>query len=106
MIWQRRPTLAAIKTQGIYRREVWGALFYESFVLLFAGCSIGAAFGVCGQLVISHALATVTGFPMTFSAGVIVAVLGFTIVSAAALAIIAIPGYLAAGVRPTTARPA
>jgi putative ABC transport system permease protein len=105
MIWQRRGNIAYVKRQGFTRGILWRALFFESAVLLGAGCSIGAAFGVFGQLVISHALATVTGFPVAISAGAVIAVASFTIVSAAALAIVAVPGYLVARVRPTTVRP-
>jgi putative ABC transport system permease protein len=105
MIWQRRGNIAYVKRQGFTRGILWRALFFESAVLLGAGCSIGATFGVFGQLVISHALATVTGFPVAISAGAVIAVVSFTIVSAAALAIVAVPGYLVARVRPTTVRP-
>jgi len=105
MIWQRRASIAYVKRRGFTRGTVWLALFFESAILLGAGCSIGAAFGIFGQLVISHALATITGFPITITAGGAVALASFMIVSAAALAIVAIPGYFAARVRPTTVRP-
>lgn len=105
MIWQRRASIAYVKRRGFTRGILWRALFFESAILLGAGCSIGAAFGIFGQLVISHALATITGFPITITAGTAVAVASFAIVSAAALAIVAVPGYFAARVRPTTLRP-
>ena len=89
MIWQRRPRLARMKAQGYEREILWRALLCESGLLLGAGCSIGAAFGVYGQLLISHALATVTGFPIVFSAGALVS-----------LAIVGLLGYRAAGVPP------
>ena len=63
-------------------------------------------FGLYGQLVISHALTTVTGFPITISVGVLIAIFSFLIVSATALAIVAIPGYLATRVRATMVKPA
>jgi len=62
--------------------------------------SIGAAFGVYGQLLISHALATVTGFPIVFSAGALVAISSFAFVSVVSLAIVGLLGYRAAGVPP------
>ncbi len=105
MMWQRRDRIAYIKRQGHTRGTVWMALFFESSVLLGAGCSIGAVFGVFGQLVISHALATITGFPIAFSTGAVIALVSFTIVSAVALAIVAIPGYFAARVHPTNVLP-
>ncbi len=102
MIWQRRPQLAYIKRQGYKRGALWRALLCESALLLGAGCSLGALFGVYGQLLLSHALASVTGFPIVFSAGGLQAVSSFALVSAAAVAILALPGYLAVRVSPTT----
>ena len=106
MILQRRDQFAYIKRQGFTRGLLWRAVFIQSAVLLGAGCSIGAAFGVYGQLVISHALATVTGFPIVVSTGATIALACFGVVSVAALAIVAIPGYLAVRVRASTVSPA
>ena len=106
MIWQRRERIAYIKRQGFTRGLLWRALFFESAVLLGAGCSIGAVFGLYGQLLISHALETVTGFPITISVGALIAIASFAVVSAAALAIVAVPGYLAVRVRATMVKPA
>ncbi len=106
MIWQRRERIAYIKRQGFTRGLLWRALFFESAVLLGAGCSIGAVFGLYGQLLISHALATVTGFPIAIGVGALIAITSFAVVSAAALAIVAVPGYLAVRVRATMVRPA
>jgi putative ABC transport system permease protein len=100
MIWQRRPRLARMKVQGYEQGTLWRALLYESALLLGAGCSIGAAFGTYGQLLISHALASVTGFPVVYSAGGLVAIASFALVSVLAVAIVALPGYRAAGVAP------
>ena len=101
MIWQRRPQLAYIKRQGYKRGVLWRALVCESALLLGAGCSLGALFGIYGQLLLSHALASVTGFPIIFSVGGLTALTSFVLVSAAAVAILALPGYLAVRVRPT-----
>lgn len=100
MIWQRRPQLADMKVDGFDRRVLWRALLIESGLLLGAGCSIGALFGVYGELLLSHALAAVTGFPVIFSIGALVALSSFLLVTAVAVAIIAVPGYIAARVRP------
>ncbi len=102
MIWQRRPQLAYIKRQGYKRGVLWRALLCESALLLGAGCSLGAIFGIYGQLLLSHALATVTGFPIVFSAGGLTATADFALVSAVAVTILAVPGYLAVCVPPTT----
>jgi putative ABC transport system permease protein len=98
MILQRRPRLARMKVQGYSRRVLWQALLAESATLVGAGCSIGAAFGVYGQLLISHALASVTGFPVDFSVGPLLPLAASLLVSAAAVTIVALPGYRAAGV--------
>jgi putative ABC transport system permease protein len=100
MIWQRRPRLARMKVQGYERGVLWRALLWESGLLLGAGCLIGAACGIYGQLLISHALATVTGFPIVFSAGVLVAIASLALVSVGAVTIVALLGYRAAGVAP------
>jgi putative ABC transport system permease protein len=101
MIWQRRPQLAYIKRQGYKKAILWRSLLYESALLLGTGCSIGAVFGLYGQLVQSHALATVTGFPIVISIGPLIALWSFALVSAVAVVILALPGYIAVGVRPT-----
>ena len=100
MIWQRRGRLASMKVDGYDDGELWRALLCESALLLCSGCSIGALFGLYGQLLLSHALATVTGFPMVFSVEVPIALTSFALVSAAAVTIVAIPGYFAARVLP------
>jgi putative ABC transport system permease protein len=100
MIWQRRPRLAGMKVDGFDEGELWRALLCESALLLGAGCSTGAVFGLYGQLVLSHALVSVTGFPIVFSIGVPSAVGIFAIVTATAVAVAALPGYLAAQVKP------
>ncbi len=106
MIWQRRERIAYIKRQGFTRGLLWRALFLESAVLLLAGCSIGAVFGLYGQLLLSHALTTVTGFPLVVSVGPLIALTSVAVVSIAALAIVAAPGYLAVRVRATMVKPA
>ena len=78
---------------------LWLALFWESALLLGSGCAIGAAFGVYGQLLLSHALLTSTGFPVLFSARIPVAIDSFLVVAAVAVATVAILGYRATGVR-------
>jgi putative ABC transport system permease protein len=100
MIWQRRTRLADMKVDGFGKGILWRSLLIESGLLLGAGCSIGAVFGIYGQLVLSHALATVTGFPIVFSVGALVAVGSCLLVTAVAVLVVAIPGYIAVRVRP------
>jgi putative ABC transport system permease protein len=106
MILQRRDQLAYIKRQGFTRGLLWRVVFIQSAILIAAGCGIGAAFGIYGQLVISHALATVTGFPIIVDTRATVALGSLGVVSFAALAIVAIPGYLTVRVRPSVVGPA
>jgi putative ABC transport system permease protein len=100
LIWQRRRRFARMRVQGFRRKVLWFALIWESALLLGTGCLVGAAFGVYGQLLLSHALLAVTGFPVVFSAGIPAAIGSFVVVTAVAAAIVAIPGYRTAGVRP------
>ncbi|HEV7527995.1 MAG TPA: FtsX-like permease family protein [Solirubrobacteraceae bacterium] len=99
MIWQRRARLADMKVDGFGRIVLWRALLWESAILLGAGCSLGAVFGLYGQLVLSRALSLVNGFPVIESSPVPAAVGSFALITAVAVAIVAIPGYAAARVR-------
>jgi putative ABC transport system permease protein len=101
LIWQRRPQIAYLKRQGYRRAVLWRALLYESALLLLAGCSIGAAFGLYGQVLLSHALASVTGFPVVTSIGPLIALWSVAVVSLAAVSIVAAPGYIAAREAPS-----
>lgn len=100
MIWQRRPRLAGMKVDGFDEKELWIALLYESSLLLTVGCSIGAVFGLYGQVLLSHALASVTGFPVSNSIAIDVAAASVGVVTAIALLVIAVPGYLAVRIGP------
>jgi putative ABC transport system permease protein len=100
MVWQRRRQLADLKVDGFRRGELWRSLLLESALLLGTGCSIGAVFGIYGQLLLSHALATVTGFPVVFSADVSIALWSLLAVTAVAVALVAVPGLVAARARP------
>jgi putative ABC transport system permease protein len=102
LIWQRRPRLAQQQVEGFYRTTLWVALLIETSLLLGTGCLLGALCGIYGQLLLSHALATVTGFPIVLSTGGVVAVLSFAAVTGAAVLVVALPGYAAARVRPST----
>ncbi len=99
-IWQRRVRLADMKIDGFGRGVLWRALLLESVLLLGAGCSIGALFGICGELLLSRALTVVSGFPVVQSIGIPVAIASFVLVTMVAVAIVAVPGYMAARVRP------
>ncbi len=106
MLWQRRGVIAFMKVDGYRRGVLWRWLLCESAIMLVSGCSTGALFGLYGQLLISHALATVTGLPVALGVEALIALSSFLIVSAVATAIVAIPGYLAVRVPASTVAPA
>ena len=103
MVWQRRPRLAKLKLEGLPRVALWHTILIESLILLATGCLTGAVYGLYGQQLADHALAQTINFPITYSIAPLTALLGLALVIAAALATLAIPGYLAASV-PATPR--
>jgi putative ABC transport system permease protein len=100
MIWQRRRRFARLKVQGYATGVLWTALICESASLLLVGCLLGAALGIYGQLLLSHALLSVTGMPVIFSSRVTLAIGSFLLVTVAGAAIVAVPGYRVANVAP------
>ncbi len=100
LMWQRREQLAAIGVQGYSRFVLWRSLCYESALMIGTGCCMGAAFGIAGQLLLSHALVAVTGFPISLGVEAMVAVLSFLWVGVVAFAIVAVFGSLAVNVAP------
>ncbi len=103
MVWQRRPRLAKLKLEGFPRAELWRTVLLESVVLLGVGCVTGAVFGLLGQQLLDRALANVVNFPVVRSVALAATVTSAGLVLAAAVAAIALPGYLAAGVSPAVA---
>jgi putative ABC transport system permease protein len=99
-IWQRRRHLADMKVDGFGKGILWRSLLMESALLLGSGCCTGAVLGLYGQLLLTRALALVTGFPVASSVAAAVAASNVGIIVAVALAILAVPGYIAASVRP------
>jgi putative ABC transport system permease protein len=106
MLWQRRDRIAFSKCNGFREAVLWRSLLCESAVLLLAGCSIGAVFGLYAQLLGSHFLATVTGFPIAFNVEGVAAVGSFALVTVITVVMLALPGYLVVRVRPSTVNPA
>ena len=98
MVWQRRPRLAKLKLEGLARAELWRTILLESLLLLAVGCVSGALFGLYGQQLADRALARVINFPVEHSISAGPALASVSLVSAAALAILAVPGYLASSV--------
>jgi putative ABC transport system permease protein len=103
MVWQRRLRLASLKLDGFDDLTVWRALLLESGLLLGAGCLIGAAYGLLGEILLDRALRDVTGFPIVVSIGLQTAAISFVGVTAVAVGIAALPGYFAARIPPAAA---
>ena len=101
MIWQRRPSIAGLKVHGYSEGELWRALLLESGVLLGAGCLVGAVFGLLGQTLLTKALKAITGFPVVYSTAAPIAIGILALVTTVAVAMIALPGWLAVRVPPT-----
>lgn len=100
LIWQRRERIAAIRVQGYSPLVLWQWLCFESVLMLGTGCCMGAIFGIAGQLLLSHALAAVTGFPISLGVETTVIIVSYAWAAVLALTIIAVPGSLAVQVSP------
>lgn len=95
-IWQRRARLASLKIQGYSTAQLWRALLLESTVVLGVGCVVGAAFGVFGHALASRWLRLDTGFPAPFTIGFAGVFLTLGLLAVIALAVISLPGLIAA----------
>jgi ABC-type microcin C transport system permease subunit YejE len=73
---------------------------------LVTGCLTGAVFGLYAQLLGSHFLSVVTGFPIQFNLELIAAFTSFALVTVITVAVLAIPGYRVVCVPPSTVSPA
>jgi putative ABC transport system permease protein len=100
VVWQRRPTLAALKLHGVSEGELWRAMLLEAGLLLGAGCACGALFGLVGQLLLDHALETITGFPISYAIALPLAGRVVVLIVLSAIGVLALPGWIAVGVRP------
>jgi putative ABC transport system permease protein len=99
-IYQRRGRLASLKAQGFDRPQLWRGVLIESAVVLGIGGFDGAILGLYGHALADYYLRVSTSFPAPFSVGVVQIMLTLLIVGGVALAVVAIPGYSAAGVAP------
>ncbi len=106
MISSRREQIAALKCHGIPESVLWRSLMWESAVLLATGCTMGAIFGLYAQLLGSHFLSTVTGFPIVFDIEGVAAITSFALVALITVAVLAVPGYRVVRVPPSTVSPA
>ncbi len=105
LIWQRRGYVAFVRSVGFGKAALQRWLLWEGTILLSIGCLTGAIFGIYGQLLMSHALASVTGFPIAFGVEALVALSTFGLVSVGAVTVLSIAGFFIVRVRPQAARP-
>jgi putative ABC transport system permease protein len=94
-----------LKLSGFSDGEVWRMLVVESAVVLGVGCSIGAAFGLLGQFMLTRWLGATTGFPTIYAPAGWLALSAFVGVTVVAVGVAAVPGLAAARVAPTPAAP-
>jgi putative ABC transport system permease protein len=102
-VWQRRSGLAGLRLFGATSASLQGILLIEATLMLSAGCVTGALAGAYGQVVIDAFLRHVTGFPLASPTAGARPFEVLLLVLVAALAIGAIPGWLASRVRPVLA---
>lgn len=106
MIWSRREQIATMKCHGIDESDIWFSLLWESVVVLAVGGVTGAVFGLYAQLLGSHFLSTVTGFPIAFGVELTAAVTSFLLVTGITVGVLAIPGIRVVRVPASTVSPA
>jgi putative ABC transport system permease protein len=99
-VWQRRARLASLKIQGYDPAQLWRGLLLESAAMLWVGSTAGALIGVYGHALASHWLTLTTSFPAPFAVGAPQVFLTLGLITAIALAVIALPGIAAARVSP------
>jgi putative ABC transport system permease protein len=97
-VWQRRARLASLKIQGYDSSQLWRALLLESAITVGVGCAIGGVVGVYGHALAGRWLTLTTGFPAPFAVAPTQVALTLTLITAVALAVIAIPGFAASRV--------
>jgi putative ABC transport system permease protein len=102
-IQQRRSALAGLRLAGAPPARLRRILLLEASLILAAGCITGALAGIYGQFVMDAYLRHVTGFPVSSAGGTIRAIEIVALVLFAALAIVAVPGWLASRVSPALA---
>jgi putative ABC transport system permease protein len=97
-VWQRRARLASLKIQGYDSGQLWRALLLESAITVGIGCAVGAAIGIYGHALAGRWLKLTTGFPAPFAVAPAQMALTLVLITAVALAVIAVPGLFAARV--------
>ncbi len=100
---QRRSALAGLRLAGAPPARLRRLLLLEASLVLCAGCLTGTLVGIYGQFVMDAYLRHVTGFPVASAGGALRAIEILALVLAAALAIAALPVWIASRVSPAIA---
>lgn len=95
MIFQRRPRLAKLKLEGFSPALLWRTIVLESILLVGVGSLAGGLLALLGQRLLDQALLHVVNYPVVTSLGVVPVLESIGLVTAAAVAIVAIPGLFA-----------
>jgi putative ABC transport system permease protein len=93
-IWQQRDLVASLKVRGYRTSGLLRWLLYESLLTLAVAVVTGAIFGLYGQLLGSHFLASVTGFPVALHIEAAAALSSMLLVAGVTATIVVIPGLL------------
>ncbi len=102
-IWQRRSSLASLRIHSFSPWQLRGVLTCESVLVLGTGGLVGAAAGVYGHLLCDRYLRLTTGFPAPFAVEGARTVQTILLIVVGALAVLAIPGYVASQAPPQLA---
>jgi putative ABC transport system permease protein len=102
-IWQRRASLASLRIHSFSPWQLRGILTCESIIVLGTGGLAGAAAGVYGHLLCDRYLRLTTGFPAPFAVEGVHTIQTILLIVIGALAVLAIPGYMASQVSPQLA---
>ncbi len=99
-IWQRRASLASLRIHSFSPWQLRAVLACESVLVLGTGGFTGAAAGVYGHLLCDRYLRLTTGFPAPFAVEGVHTLQTILLIVVGALAVLAIPGYVASEVSP------
>jgi putative ABC transport system permease protein len=95
MIWQRRPRLAKLKLEGFSPALLWRTIVLESVLLVGVGSLAGGVLALLGQRLLDQALRHVVNYPVEISVGIIPVLESIALVTAAAVAVVSVPGLFA-----------
>jgi putative ABC transport system permease protein len=101
LLSQQRSSVSRQKLDGHPTAVMWRSLAVQSGVLFATGCLLGAAASLLGQVLFSRGLQAISGFPVAADVQIGISAASFGLVTAIALLIVAVPGYLVARVPPS-----